>query len=186
LLAPIFSETKKMEVLIEIGYWTVLPQLGAAVLQSAIYYTMPSMIRLKNTPEYRQHATNCYTAVIVLYLIYSAVRSELDMPSNFYEYLNLWPNALPKEIKANFRIQSLANHPDKNRNIDPQLADALYVHIGNAHEILKDPMKRMVYDNLGSSVLSCVKCQTYREYLWEYFRGYLTYCITTASTVFFI
>lgn len=51
-------------------------------------------------------------------------------------------------------------------------AQAHFVRLTNAYEILKDPLKRLVYDRLGmASLRSCEKCLTFREYFYSAFGG---------------
>jgi curved DNA-binding protein CbpA len=46
-------------------------------------------------------------------------------------------------------------------------AKSRFVAINNAYEILKDPVKKNVYDHLGiTSLISCEKCLTFKEYFY--------------------
>jgi DnaJ-class molecular chaperone len=61
-----------------------------------------------------------------------------------YSILGVQKDAGSDEIKAAWRSQAKAVHPDQNRN-DPD-ATARFAEIGQAYDLLKDPKKRGLYD----------------------------------------
>jgi hypothetical protein len=66
---------------------------------------------------------------------------------NYYTLLGVRANANDSEIKSAFRKLVLRYHPDKNPS--PEAAE-LIVQINEAYEVLGDPTKRIIYDQLIS------------------------------------
>lgn len=66
-----------------------------------------------------------------------------------YELLGVGRSATPEEIKAAFRKLAAKHHPDKNPD-DPG-AHQRFKEINAAHEILKDPNKRAMFDRFGAA-----------------------------------
>ena len=65
----------------------------------------------------------------------------------FYEILSVERTASDGDIKAAFRKQAMACHPD--RNPDDKGAEHRFKEVNEAYEILKDPDKRAAYDRFG-------------------------------------
>jgi molecular chaperone DnaJ len=65
----------------------------------------------------------------------------------YYESLSIERTASDSEIKAAFRKQAMACHPD--RNPGDQGAEHRFKEINEAYEVLKDPNKRAAYDRYG-------------------------------------
>lgn len=68
------------------------------------------------------------------------------MPENFYDLLDVSPDASEEEIKQAFREQVRVYHPDRN---DDDRARAQFTVIKKAHDVLADPEERKAYDRLG-------------------------------------
>jgi hypothetical protein len=67
------------------------------------------------------------------------------MPGTYYEILGISPQATSVEIRKAYLKASLKYHPDKNPD-NVQEAQAKFVEIGRAYEILSDEALRYEYD----------------------------------------
>ena len=67
--------------------------------------------------------------------------------TEYYDILQISPNASQEEISTSYKNLAKKTHPDRNRN-DPD-ASAKFQKLNEANEILSDPEKRQLYDNLG-------------------------------------
>jgi len=67
----------------------------------------------------------------------------LSASYNFYEILGLSEGADGAEIKAAYRSLAMQYHPDKNQSPDAHMQ---FVAINAAYEVLRDPLKRRLYD----------------------------------------
>ncbi|CAB0006324.1 unnamed protein product [Nesidiocoris tenuis] len=68
-----------------------------------------------------------------------------EVGQNFYEMLDISPDADSKAVKRAFRTLSLLLHPDKNPAAD---AEVKFRQLVAVHDILKDPNKRAKYDDV--------------------------------------
>ncbi len=64
---------------------------------------------------------------------------------NYYDILEISRTATAKEIKTAYRAHALKWHPDKNPG--SRAAEDKFKEILEAYEVLKDPAKRLRYDN---------------------------------------
>lgn len=64
---------------------------------------------------------------------------------NYYEILNISPNATLDEVKKAYRRLALQYHPDRNKAHD---AHDKFIEITEAYEVLRDSDKKKEYDNL--------------------------------------
>ena len=71
--------------------------------------------------------------------------------SNLYEELGVSPTATDKEIKTAYYRLARDWHPDKNPD-DPD-AEGRFKRISEAYQVLSDPRKRQIYDQLGAAGL---------------------------------
>jgi len=63
----------------------------------------------------------------------------------YYQILNLSKEAGIKEIRKSYRRLALQLHPDVNNSAD---ANERFIELGEAYEVLKNPVSRKRYDNL--------------------------------------
>jgi curved DNA-binding protein CbpA len=69
---------------------------------------------------------------------------------NYYEIMGLSTAATDHEIKYVFRRLAIAYHPDKNPSPE---AEAMFKEVNEAYEVLSDPQKKIVYDQLLSGLI---------------------------------
>ena len=62
---------------------------------------------------------------------------------DYYEVLGVSRNASDDELKKSFRRLAKQYHPDANKE---QGAEARFIEINEAYEVLSDPQKRAAYD----------------------------------------
>ncbi len=66
--------------------------------------------------------------------------------TDYYTLLGVTKNASPDELKRAYRKQALQYHPDKNKSKE---AEEKFKEINQAYEVLSDPQKKTVYDQVG-------------------------------------
>ncbi|KIZ04147.1 putative DnaJ proteinJ1 [Monoraphidium neglectum] len=67
--------------------------------------------------------------------------------TRYYKILGVSPTATPDEIKKAHRKLALKHHPDKGGDPDT------FKEINEAHDVLKDPKKREIYDRYGEEAI---------------------------------
>lgn len=68
------------------------------------------------------------------------------MGKDYYKTLGISKGSNEEEIKKAYRRMALRFHPDKNKDAN---AEEKFKEIAEAYEVLSDPKKRAVYDQLG-------------------------------------
>eukprot|EP00050_Salpingoeca_kvevrii_P000436 m.148156 g.148156 ORF g.148156 m.148156 type:complete len:439 (-) comp10117_c0_seq2:1152-2468(-) len=68
-----------------------------------------------------------------------------ELGVNFYEALGVAPDASAREIRRQFRSESLRLHPDKNPAAD---AETQFQRLAAIAEVLRDPEQRAIYDDV--------------------------------------
>ena len=72
-------------------------------------------------------------------------------PSNdtkYYDILGVSKNATNDELKKSYRKLAMKHHPDKNPD-NKEENEKLFKEVTTAYDVLKDPEKRRIYDDLG-------------------------------------
>jgi len=72
------------------------------------------------------------------------------MGKDYYAILNVKKGANDDELKKAYRKMALKYHPDKNKSAG---AEEKFKEIGEAYDVLSDPKKRQIYDQLGEEGL---------------------------------
>lgn len=70
---------------------------------------------------------------------------------DLYARLGLKKGASEKEIKKAYRQKAKDTHPDRNPNVDPEIAAQEFREIAEAYEILSDDRLRSDYDRTGQT-----------------------------------
>lgn len=73
---------------------------------------------------------------------------------DFYSILGISKNATAEEIKRAYRQQALQWHPDKHTGEAKKSAEEKFKKVNQAYEVLRDPQKRQMYDQMGHSAFS--------------------------------
>uniref|UniRef100_T1IL79 J domain-containing protein n=1 Tax=Strigamia maritima TaxID=126957 RepID=T1IL79_STRMM len=84
----------------------------------------------------------------------SGDEESLELDEDYYTFLNVRREATGDEINNAYRRQSRLYHPDKHSDpIKKKQAENLFSKTKKAYEVLNDPHKRAIYDNLGTKGL---------------------------------
>ncbi|XP_038903301.1 dnaJ homolog subfamily B member 1-like [Benincasa hispida] len=75
------------------------------------------------------------------------------MGVNYYKILQVDPNANDDDLKKAYRKLAMKWHPDKNPENKTD-AEAKFKKISEAYDVLSDPRRRVVYDQLGEEGLN--------------------------------
>lgn len=132
--------------------WSVLPSFLSRLLLKSVYSILPSC-KPRTRDSAARHAKFSYVAVIAGYLVYTLVNAYhtvlFDEP-NAYHVLGLkvvrqadmQGEPWDANLKGHWRALARAFHPDKSDGSDE--AEAHFVQLRLAYEVLSDPAKRAV------------------------------------------
>jgi len=74
------------------------------------------------------------------------------MGKDYYQILGVDRNASEEDIRKAYKKAALKWHPDRNPN-NKEKSDAMFKEIAEAYEVLSDPEKKNIYDQLGEEGL---------------------------------
>lgn len=94
------------------------------------------------------HKKNIFLCILVILSIIVDIVTSVD----YYKILGVKRNADEKQIKKQYRRLAKKWHPDKNLN-NKEEASKKFAEIAEAYEVLSDPEKRKVFDELGEEGL---------------------------------
>lgn len=88
---------------------------------------------------------------------------------NYYEILEIDTSANEREVKSAFRKLAKKYHPDVNQDAGAQDA---FKRVYMAYEVLSDPYKKRLYDELRSGAESSSESVSYEEDEFDYNSGF--------------
>jgi curved DNA-binding protein CbpA len=91
------------------------------------------------------------SAIVLVFLLLST--SLVAAGKDYYKILGVPRDASESQIKKAFRKLAVKYHPDKIKDGDKKEAEAKFIEIAEAHEVLSDSEKRRVYDQFGEDGL---------------------------------
>ncbi|KIY44036.1 DnaJ-domain-containing protein [Fistulina hepatica ATCC 64428] len=87
--------------------------------------------------------------IIIRYLVVLFL-SSLSLAADLYKVLDVDKSASYRDIKAAYKRMSKRYHPDKNNSPD---AEAKFIEVAHAYEVLSDEETRRIYDQYGEEGL---------------------------------
>ncbi|EMC98836.1 hypothetical protein BAUCODRAFT_381853 [Baudoinia panamericana UAMH 10762] len=157
--------------LISMAGWYFLPNLVTGYIQTALYTLLIRAGEPKpqpGAPRFIQDRKRIFTAVILLYLLYTVYEADwqLRLSGDFYQALGVSHSATERDVQSRFRRLTVQFHPDKvPPGADKAAVEAIYVQLTVARDTLIHPAKRSAYDRLGSDILQWRHCKTLRDFI---------------------
>ena len=91
--------------------------------------------------------------------------STIKMVKDYYETLNVPSSASDEEIRKSYRNLALQFHPDKNNSPG---AEERFKEVGEAYEVLSDPVKRQDYDQARAASGATPTCRSSTTFVFHY------------------
>ncbi|KIK63097.1 hypothetical protein GYMLUDRAFT_72333 [Collybiopsis luxurians FD-317 M1] len=88
--------------------------------------------------------------MVWVYTLFFLLLISVATAKDLYKILDIHPSASDKDVRHAYKKLSRKYHPDKNKDED---AEAKFVDIAYAYEVLSDPEKRQIYDRHGEEGL---------------------------------
>jgi hypothetical protein len=116
-----------------------------------------------------KHRKQILIAIYAAYFAFTIyeVDFNLQRSSNAYNDLGVPIDVDESGLNSRFRKLTIRYHPDKiGPGVNREAANAYYIHLKHARDIILDPAKRFVYDRFGPDIFrQCQSCLTIREYV---------------------
>ncbi|SZF02800.1 unnamed protein product [Blumeria hordei] len=157
--------------LISLAAWSYLPNFITGLVQSTYYQLTIRVGEAKPAPhslQYRIHRRRIHTLVLSAYFIFSIYEAdwEIQRQPTFNALLGVGPTPSNQEIKSRFRRLVTLHHPDKVGAHTPG-AEAYFVQLRLANDVLLHPVKRFAYERFGADILACTRCSSRRDFIIE-------------------
>ena len=116
-----------------------------------------------------KHRRQILIAIYAAYFAFTIyeVDFNLQRSSNAYNDLGVPINVDETSLNSRFRKLTIRFHPDKiAAGIDREAANAYYIHLKHARDVILDPAKRFAYDRFGPDIFAqCQSCVTVKDYV---------------------
>lgn len=131
--------------------WAFLPPQLTQFLLPFASQLLPQILppAAPGTSLYRRNYRLVFTALVTLWLGYTFVTQTEHRERTYYDTLGVGYGAGEAELKKAFRALSRVFHPDRLGRLseaEKEVANARFVGIRRAYEVLSEPTTRFVYD----------------------------------------
>lgn len=131
--------------------WAFLPPQLTQILLPYVSAFLPFLFPPSSpgSPQYRKNYRLLFTTLVTLWLGYTFVTQSEERSRSYYDVLGVGYGAGEGELKKAFRGLSRRFHPDRLGRLseeESEMANARFVAIRRAYEILSEPTTRFVYD----------------------------------------
>lgn len=146
--------------------WVFLPDFIAGTLLKLYhkYFYQPGSKRAANLTreDIRRQRNLCIILATLIILFYNSYQHYISLAPTHYSHLNLTPTCSDSELRNRFRQIAYIYHPDKLGDLteaEQKIVEIKYLSAKRAYDVLKSPLKRTIYDRMGSSGIgSCTRC----------------------------
>lgn len=131
--------------------WAFLPPQLTQILLPFASQFLPFLFppSAPGSQGYRRNYRLLFTTLVTLWLAYTFVTQSEDRGRSYYDVLGVGYGAGEGELKKAFRGLSRVYHPDRQGRLsepEMEVANARFVAIRRAYEVLSEPTTRFVYD----------------------------------------